>query len=192
VRARPLHLELQGGGSGGAAAVAVQPWCRWRALAPAGGQHGDAPVRRGRVTDREARHPRTAVVEEAAPRPRCRDGPDPETGQIVAAALTDRDVDDASQVGPLLNQVTCELTAFTADGGYDQGSTYDEVARRHPDAAVVVPSGTAETEPTRRDRNLQCIAEHGCMGNTGAWAGGSAQATTRALGLRRPSQDGSK
>ena len=97
-------------------------------------------------------------------------GLDAETGRIVASALTDRDVDDASQVGPLLDQFTGALAAFTADGGYDQASTYDEVAQRHPDAAVVVPpratavpSGTAETEPTQRDRHLQYIAEHGRM-----------------------------
>ena len=41
----------------------------------------------------------------------------------MAAALTDRDMDDAAQVGPLLDQVTGELAAFTADGEYDQGST---------------------------------------------------------------------
>ena len=92
------------------------------------------------------------------------------TGQIVAAALTDRDVDDASQVGPLLDQVTGEVAAFVGDGGYDQSSTYDDVAQRHPDAAVVVPpratavpSATAETAPTQRDRRLQLIAEHGRM-----------------------------
>ncbi len=98
-------------------------------------------------------------------------GLDAETGQIVAAALTDREVDDASQVGPLLDQVAGAVAAFTADGAYDQGSTYDEVAQRHPDAAVVVPprstavpSATAESAPTQRDRHLQCIAEHGRMG----------------------------
>ena len=94
-----------------------------------------------------------------------------ETGQIVAAALTARDVDDAAQVGPLLDRVTGEVASFTADGAYDQSSTYDDVARRHPEAAVVVPpratavpSDTAESAPTRRDRHLQCIAEHGRMG----------------------------
>ena len=42
------------------------------------------------------------------------------------------------------------------------------MAERHPEAAVVVPpratavpSDTAETEPTQRDRHLQHIAEHG-------------------------------
>ena len=98
-------------------------------------------------------------------------GLDARTGQIVAAALTDRDVDDASQVGPLLDQVAGEVASFVADGAYDQNSTYDDVAQRHPDAVVIVPprstavpNDTAETAPTQRDRHLQCIAEHGRMG----------------------------
>jgi len=106
-------------------------------------------------------------------------GLDAETGQIVAAALTDRDVDDAAQVGPLLDQVTGAVTSFTADGAYDQSSVYADVAARHPGAAVVVPprstavpSETAESAPTQRDRHLQHveprgspdIAEHGRMG----------------------------
>jgi hypothetical protein len=98
-------------------------------------------------------------------------GLDAETGQIVASALTGRDVDDASQVGPLLDQVAGAVAAFTADGAYDQESVYADVAQRHPDAAVVVPpratavpSETAESAPTQRDRHLQGVAEHGRMG----------------------------
>jgi hypothetical protein len=98
-------------------------------------------------------------------------GLDAGTGQIVASALTDRDVDDASQVGPLLDQVAGELASLTADGAYDQESVYADVAQRHPDAAVVVPpratavpSETAENAPTQRDCHFQCIAEHGRMG----------------------------
>ena len=95
-------------------------------------------------------------------------GMDAETGQIVAAALTTNDVDDGSQVGALLDQVTALVASFTADGAYDQEGVAAAVAARHPGAAVIVPprstavpSGTAATAPTRRDRHLQCIAEHG-------------------------------
>ena len=70
-----------------------------------------------------------------------------------------------------LDQVAGAVAAFTADGAYDQGSTYDSIAQRHPDAVVIVPprstavqSETAESAPTRRDRHLRCIAEHGRMG----------------------------
>src|SRR3954451_24388153 len=98
-------------------------------------------------------------------------GMDADTGQIVAATLTDRDEDDASQVGPLLDQVADPVASVTADGAYDQESVYADMAERHPGADVVVPprstavpSATAETAPTQRDRHLQLIAEKGRMG----------------------------
>jgi hypothetical protein len=81
------------------------------------------------------------------------------------------DVDDASQVGPLLDQVADPITSFTADGAYGQDGVYGEVAARHPDAAVIVrprssavPSDAAETAPTQRDQHLQTIVERGRMG----------------------------
>ena len=95
-------------------------------------------------------------------------GIDADTRQIVAAVLTDKDVDDGSQVGPLLDQVTAPVVSFTADGAYDQEGVAAAVTARHPEAAVIVPprstavpSDTAETAPTQRDQHLQCIAEHG-------------------------------
>ena len=98
-------------------------------------------------------------------------GVDADTGRIVAATLTDRDVDDAVQVGPLLDQVEDPVAFVTGDGGYDQDSVYADVAERHPDADVIVPprstavpSATAETAPTQRDRHLRVIAERGRMG----------------------------
>src|SRR5215217_4424094 len=95
-------------------------------------------------------------------------GVDAETGRIVAATLTDRDEDDASQVGPLLDQVADPVASVTADGAYDQESVYADVAERHPEAAIIVPprvtavaSQTATSAPTQRDRHLQLIAEQG-------------------------------
>jgi hypothetical protein len=44
---------------------------------------------------------------------------DANTGQIVAAVLTDKDADDGAQVGPLLDQVTAPVASFTADGAYE-------------------------------------------------------------------------
>jgi hypothetical protein len=92
------------------------------------------------------------------------------TGQIEAATLTTSDVDDASQVGALLNQVDAPVTSFTADGAYDQDGVYGEVVARHSEASVIVPlrsnavpSDTAQTAPTMRDRHLQIIAERGRM-----------------------------
>src|SRR3954464_815289 len=89
-------------------------------------------------------------------------GVDAETGRIVAATLTDRDVDDASQVGPLLDQVDGQIDSFTGDGAYDQDGVYASVAEHHPEAAIIVPPRA--TAPTQRDRHLQLIAEKGRMG----------------------------
>ena len=76
-----------------------------------------------------------------------------------------------SRVGPLLDQIDDAIASFTGDGAYDQDGVYGEVAARHADAAVIVPprsnavpSQTAETAPTPRDRHLHVIAEHGRMG----------------------------
>ena len=98
-------------------------------------------------------------------------GVDAGTGRIVASTLTCKDVDDASQVDSLLDQVAGAVASFTGDGAYDQDRVYAGVAERHPEAAVVVPpratavpSDTAATAPTQRDGHLQRIAEHGRMG----------------------------
>ncbi len=95
---------------------------------------------------------------------------DADTGQIAAATVTTSDVDDASQVGTLLDQVDGPVASFTADGAYDQDGVYRDVTARHPEAAVTVPprssaapSNTAETAPTMRDRHLQVIAARGRM-----------------------------
>jgi hypothetical protein len=95
---------------------------------------------------------------------------DADTGRIAAATLTASDVDDASQVGALLHQVDGPLASFIADGAYDQDSVYGQVAARHPEASVIVPprssavpSDTAKTAPTMRDRHLQFTAERGRM-----------------------------
>ncbi|MBL6459131.1 IS5 family transposase [Belnapia sp. T6] len=96
---------------------------------------------------------------------------DADTGEIVASVLTDRDADDGSQVGPLLDQVDGPVAALTGDGPYDRNDVYAEVGARHPEAAVIVPpranavpSAAAETARTRRDAHLRCIAKRGRMG----------------------------
>jgi hypothetical protein len=111
-----------------------------------------------------------------------------ETGEIVAADLTTNDVDDASQVGSLLGQVAGPVASFTGDGAYDQDGVYRAVADHQPEAAVIVPpratavpSATAASEPTQRDRHLQGIAEKGRIG------GRRCPATTNGPALRPPS-----
>jgi hypothetical protein len=64
-----------------------------------------------------------------------------------------------------------DLWPLTGDGAYDQDSLYRTVIDRNSNATVIVPpratavpSATAETEPTQRDRHLQCIADKGRIG----------------------------
>src|SRR4051794_36014970 len=64
---------------------------------------------------------------------------DADTGRIVASVLTDKDADDGSQVGPLLDRIEGVVASVTGDGAYDRDDVYAEVAVRHPEAAVVVP-----------------------------------------------------
>jgi hypothetical protein len=96
---------------------------------------------------------------------------DADTGRIEAVELTTQDADDASRVGPLLDQVDGPIASLTGDGAYDRADVYGAVAERHPEAAVIVPprrdavpSAAAATAPTRRDRHLQLIAERGRLG----------------------------
>ena len=97
-------------------------------------------------------------------------GLDAGTGRIVTSLLTARDVDDGSQVGPLLDRIENPLASFTGDGAYDQEGVTASIGSRHPDAAIIVPprstavaSDMAETAPTQRDHHLRTIAEHGRM-----------------------------
>ena len=78
---------------------------------------------------------------------------DADTGRIVASVLTDKDADDGSQVGPLLDRVDGPVASFTGDGAYDRDDVYAEVAARHPEAAVVVPPrANAVPSDSRGDR----------------------------------------
>jgi transposase len=96
---------------------------------------------------------------------------DPQSGEILTSELTTTEDGDASQVGPLLDQISGPIASVTADGAYDGEPVYRTIAERAPAAAVIipprstaVPSNTAETAPTQRDRHLQMIQEHGRLG----------------------------
>lgn len=47
-------------------------------------------------------------------------GLDAQTGEIVVAEATTNDVDDGSQVEPLLDQAAGPIASFTGDGAYDR------------------------------------------------------------------------
>jgi hypothetical protein len=97
-------------------------------------------------------------------------GVDAASGEIVAVAVTRKDIEDAAMADALLDQIADPIASFTADGAYDQDQVSQAVGERHPDASVIVPpragavaSASAETAPTQRDRHLRMITERGRM-----------------------------
>ncbi len=86
---------------------------------------------------------------------------------IVAQTLTDQDVDDPSQVSPLLDQIDDPIGQVTADGAYDGAPTYQTITARNNGIEVVIPPRSTAVPndeldaPTQRHRHLAMIAEHG-------------------------------
>lgn len=91
-------------------------------------------MRTGRMAEQEARRQAAAFLARPAHRHGCA-----RSGRIVGATLTDHSVDDAFQVGPLLDQVCETMAAVTGDGAYDRTGVYASVQERHPEALVVAP-----------------------------------------------------
>jgi transposase len=96
---------------------------------------------------------------------------DADSGQIVAVTLTGQDVDDPSQVAPLLEQIAGEIEQITADGAYDGEPTYEAIAARSADIAVVIPPRASSTPPlelgtnaSRRDVHVHTVAALGRLG----------------------------
>ena len=85
--------------------------------------------------------------------------------RIVAQTLTDQDVDDPSQVGPLLEQIGVPIARVIVDGAYDGGPTYKTIVKHGEDIEVVVPPRATAVpsdelgSPTQRDGHLIMIAE---------------------------------
>ena len=95
-------------------------------------------------------------------------GIDADSGEIVASDLTAKDVDDASQVEPLLKQLNAAPASFMADGAYDRTTVHDAIIARNPHALFIVPpckgavcGPTAATSPTQRDQHVLTIDAHG-------------------------------
>jgi len=92
---------------------------------------------------------------------------DAENGMIVAHVLTDQDIDDPSQVAPLLDQIDIPIARVTADGAYDGAPTYATIATHGDDIKVVIPPRSTavlggESGPfPQRDRHLEMITEEG-------------------------------
>lgn len=87
---------------------------------------------------------------------------------ILAATLTTTSNGDASQVGPLLDQISGPIDTVMADGVYDGEPIFQTVAARDAGTRVIIPpratavvSEAATTAPSQRDRHIQSLAEHG-------------------------------
>src|SRR4051794_28600369 len=81
------------------------------------------------------------------------------TGEILACELTTNEEGDASQVGPLLEQISGPLGSVIADGAYDGEPVYRAVSDHQPDPPVDVvipprstaaPNAGADAAPTQR------------------------------------------
>jgi len=63
------------------------------------------------------------------------------SGEIVASALTNHGVNDATQVPNLLDQIPAELASLTADGAYDSYKVYDAAETHSSERSprVIIP-----------------------------------------------------
>src|SRR3984957_7834598 len=94
----------------------------------------------------------------------------PTRARLSPPTWTDKDVADASHVGPMLDQLSLAPTSFIGDGAYDRGAVSELLARRNPDMSVLVPpckgavpGSDAMSSPTQRDRHILEIEERGRM-----------------------------
>ena len=155
---------------------------------PAGRQFGPEAGWPGRMAGRETRHQQAALLA------KLHIGFDAVTGRIVASILTDRDVDDASQVGPLLDQISqCGRRSGRAGGrpgrrhrrrGGQEGS--DDPAGHHVKADVQLAPGAplagavfldqpfarpAQLQPGAVDQQVdRAASRRGCAGSSRLWA----------------------
>ena len=73
----------------------------------------------------------------------------------------------------MLDQIQSLIPSVTAEGAYDGGPVYRTIAAHQPDSppaviipprATAVPSATADTTPSLRDRHLEVIEKKGRRG----------------------------
>ena len=99
-------------------------------------------------------------------------GTDADTGHIVAATLTGSDACDASQVGPLLDQIAGPVASFTADGAYIRTASTTRWPRANPMLPWSCHHGPTPCRATRprpppRNATVTCSSSR----NKAAWAG---------------------
>lgn len=93
---------------------------------------------------------------------------DPDTHEIVAEVLTEKEDHDAHQVGPLLKQVPGAVGTFYGDGAYDQWKVYHALRSRGIWSIIpprrnakIRQHGNASADPFERDESLRQIRREG-------------------------------
>ena len=95
-------------------------------------------------------------------------GIDADSDEIVAFDLTDKEVDDASHVEPLLEQLDDAPASFMGDGAYDRSHVLDTVLAKNRTVRFIVPpckgamvGSTVTTAPIQRDLHIRSIKSMG-------------------------------
>jgi hypothetical protein len=92
------------------------------------------------------------------------------SGQILASTVTSPRVSDATQVPELLDQISIELAAVTADGAYDSQRVYKAIETHQSNRPIrviipcrrsAVPRARHETSASQRDDAIRSIQELG-------------------------------
>jgi len=111
-------------------------------------------------------------------------GVDAGTGQIVASTLTTKDVDDASQVAPLLDQVAGPVASFTGDGAYDQDRVYASAILKRPWSCRCARRRCPATRPRPHPRSATATCN--TSPGTGEWPSRGGQDIPNAPGSKPP------
>ncbi len=92
----------------------------------------------------------------------------PDTHEIEAETLTENSCDDASQVDPLLDQVSNKMKAFYGDGAYDKWKVYKILDERGTKAIIppqrnakISQHGNSGSRPLSRDEAIRQIRRRG-------------------------------
>jgi hypothetical protein len=97
-------------------------------------------------------------------------GGNPETGEILAVALTENSVSDDAVVKEMLQQIEETLLSCAGDGAYDKRKVYEALNEHSPDVEILIPPrknahiwqhGNSKEERHKRDENLRYIRQHG-------------------------------
>ena len=89
-----------------------------------------------------------------------------EKHQIIACALTEKEVGDPTVLPELLDQID-EFELFMADGAYDSQKVYEQVLQKQPEANIVIPppknAVANASEHAMRNQHVDTINVRGRM-----------------------------